>query len=168
MFSLLFHSDLFLPDEFRQKVIALEQKMRYYLISKHLQEHLDSQMDEDNSHRYFKNAVINRLNEMCSDDRQIIYPFEVEASKDFSFFGRHGWFITKYCIRFPFKQNEDLVIVVRPKWDRQKGDYDYFKFLIATAWINKKSDFHMTLDRDKYCTSIGYENAKNYKSRMFK
>ena len=139
---------------FRQDVITLQKKMKGYYLSKHFQEHLDNQDNEDRSHRYFRNFVINTLNEMCSDSRPLIYPFEVEVSKDFHFFGKSGWFVTKFCIRLPYKTNEDLVVVIRPRWNKETRDYDYDNFMITTAWLNHKDDFHTTLDTDKY-TDVG-------------
>ena len=168
MFSLLLHKDVFLPDDIKQKVIALEQKMHFYKISGHLYEHLNNQDTEDRSHTYFKNAVLNYLREMCSSSRPIVEPFQVEISKDFGYFGKKGWFVTKYCIRLPFRQNEDLVIVIRPKWDKRKSTYDLWNFLIVTAWINHKDDSHTTLDASKYCTEEDFISAKEYKSRMFR
>lgn len=149
MISALLHKDVFMPVEFVQQVYSLEGKMKNYKLSLHLQEHLDNQDSEDRSHRYFRNAVINTLNEMISNSRKVLQPFEVEVSKDFHFFGKSGWFVTKYCVRIPFKQDEDLVIVVRPKYNKFEG-YDYNNFMIATAWINHKDDSHKTLDESKY------------------
>jgi len=152
MFSVLLHKDVFIPDEFIQQVYSLEGKMKNYRLALHLQEHLNNQDKEDRSHRYFRNAVINTLNEMKSTSRKVLSPFEVEVSKDFHFFGKPGWFVTKYCVRLPFKQEEDLVIVVRPKYDKRNQDYDYNDFVIATAWVNHKDDSHKTLDESKYCS----------------
>lgn len=150
MFSLLLHKDVFLPDEFKHSVIRLQAKMKSYYLSRHLQEHLDNQDNENRSHRYFRNFVVNTLNEMCSNSRRLVSPFEVEVSKDFHFFGKPGWFVTKFCIRLPYKINEDLVIVVRPRWDKNAKDYDYNNFMITTAWLNSKDDSHKTLDANKY------------------
>ena len=157
MFSILFHKDVFLPKKFQDEVIRLEMRMSKYFLSEHFKQHLENQENEDRSHKYFENFVINTLNEMCSDSRKLIYPFEVEVSKDFHFFGKPGFFVTKYCIRLPYKVDEDLVVVIRPQWDKEKKDFDANNNMIVTAWINHSKDSHRTLDASKYCSKDRWE-----------
>lgn len=151
MFSLLFHKDVFMPQEAKNTSVVLNQAMTNYFLSKHFEEHLNNQASEDRSHTYFRNVVINSLNEMCYQPKKILEPFEVEYSKDFHFFGKPGWFVTKYCVRVPYGVNDDLVIVIRPQWDKFRQSYDVDKNMIVTAWLNHKEDSHTTLDASKYC-----------------
>lgn len=161
MYSILFHESVFLPKEFENEVLRLESKMTNYFLSKHMQEHFDNQENEDRSHRYFKNFVLNTLNEQCSKFRRVISPFEVEVSKDFHFFGKPGFFITKYCIRLPYKQDEDIVIVIRPQWDKENKKYDESKNMIVTAWINHNLDNHKTLDASRYCSQESWKEKNS-------
>ena len=62
MFRLLFHSDVFVPEGFQDIVKNLQLRLKDFQLSKHFEEHLNNQQDEDRSHRYFRNYVINTLN----------------------------------------------------------------------------------------------------------
>lgn len=152
MFSLLFHKDVFMPEDASKVAIQLNQKMTGYFLSNHFEEHLNNQDTEDRSHKYFRNAVLNCLNEMCSKDRRMLIPFEVELSKDYHFFGVSGWFVTKYCVRIPYDLKSDLVVVIRPQWNKEKKAFDLSNNMVVTAWINHKDDAHFTLDDSKYCS----------------
>ena len=160
MFSLLFHSDVFVPDGIQEQVAKIQRNMKAYNLSLHFQEHLNNQLTEDRSHTYFRNAVMNSLNQMISNDRVTRKAFEIELSKDYRFFGRPGFFVTKYCIRIPYDNQTDLVIVIRPKWNKEKGNYDENNNLVATAWLNNKNDNHYTLDETKYCSEEEWERSK--------
>ena len=157
MYSILFHSDVFIPKGIQEVVLDLQKLMSGYFLSKHFEEHLTNQDSEDRSHTYFKNAVINDLNEMISDSRRLVKAFEIELSKDYHFFGLSGWFVTKYCIRLPYSNSQDLVVVIRPQWDRLNKKYDASRNMIVTAWINHNQDDHKTLDVSKYCSKERWE-----------
>ena len=148
MYSILFHSDVFMLDDAKNQVVSLQRKMKSYFLSKHFQEHLDNQNQEDRSHTYFKNFVLNILNEQVSDYYRLYPAFEVEYSKDYHFFKKSGWFVTKFCIRVPYKQDEDIAFVFRPMYK----DGEVVDFMVVTAWINHKNDNHKTLDTTKYCS----------------
>ena len=148
MYSILFHSDVFVPQGAQEQVLNLQKIMKSYFLSKHFQEHLDNQEIEDRSHKYFKNAVINNLNEMISDSRTLRKAFEIELSKDYHFFKKSGWFVTKFCIRLSYSQIEDLVVVLRPQYK----ETNVVDFMVVTAWINDNRDNHKTLDTTKYCS----------------
>ena len=162
MFSVLFHKDVFLPEGAQEAVIKLQKCMTGYFLSRHFEEHLNNQDTEDRSHKYFRNAVINNLNEMISSNRTIRNAFEIELSKDFHFFGKSGWFVTKYCIRIPYNVHDDLVVVIRPQWDKETSQFDVSKNMIVTAWMNHNADDHSTLDGSKYCDKSTWEK---YNSR---
>lgn len=161
MFSVLFHKDVFMPQDAKNSSVVLNQAMNDYFLSKHFEEHLNNQASEDRSHTYFRNIVLNCLNEMCSYRKKVLEPFEVEYSKDFHFFGKLGWFVTKYCVRVPYGLNDDLVVVIRPQWDKIRHAYDIDKNLIVTAWINHKNDAHSTLDASKYCSQEKWEELNS-------
>ena len=148
MYSILFHSDVFVPQGAQEQVLNLQKIMKSYFLSKHFQEHLDNQEIEDRSHKYFKNVVINNLNEMISDSRTLRKAFEIELSKDYHFFKKSGWFVTKFCIRLSYSQIEDLVVVLRPQYK----ETNVVDFMVVTAWINDNRDNHKTLDTTKYCS----------------
>lgn len=160
MFSLLFHKDVFCPQEAKSMAIMLNQAMTNYFLSNHFEEHLNNQDNEDRSHKYFRNYVLNTLNEMCSRYKKVLEPFEIEYSKDFHFFGRSGWFVTKYCVRVPYSVNDDLVIVIRPQWNKISNTYDFDKNMIVTAWINHNKDNHKTLDASRYCSESKWLSCK--------
>lgn len=159
MFSLLFHKDVFLPKDAKNSAIILNQKMTNYFLSKHFKEHLDNQENENRSHKYFRNVVFNCLNEMCSKYRKLLEPFEIELSKDYNFFGVSSWFVTKYCVRIQYDTTSDLVVVIRPQWDKEKKEFDVSRNMIVTAWINHKDDAHSTLDESKYCSKDYWEKC---------
>lgn len=48
----------------------------------------------------------------------------------------------KFCIRLDYNFRYDLILVIQHRWD------GYF---IKTVWLNRKSDCHYTLQREKYC-----------------
>ena len=148
MYSILFHSDVFVPQGAQEQVLNLQKIMKSYFLSGHFQEHLDNQKIEDRSHKYFKDAVISNLNEMISDSRTLRKAFEIELSKDYHFFKKSGWFVTKFCIRLPYSQIEDLVVVIRPQYK----ETNVVDFMVVTAWINDNRDNHKTLDTTKYCS----------------
>lgn len=151
MFSKLFHKDVYFPKGVKDSVYNLESNMKGYFLSNHFEKHLNNQDIEDRSHKYFRNAVLNCLNEMCSKYRRMLIPFEVELSKDYHFFGKSGWFVTKYCVRIPYDSTNDLVVVIRPQWDKQTKKLDVNRFMVVTAWLNHNQDDHETLDESKYC-----------------
>lgn len=159
MFSLLFHKDVFIPNGVQKIVCDLQFHMKGYFLSKHLEEHLNNQSIEDRSHKYFRNYVINTLNEMASGSAPIREAFEIELSKDYHFFGKAGWFVTKYCIRAPYDSKTDLVIVIRPQWDKENQKYDFTKNMVVTAWLNHKDDAHYTLDDSKYCNEEKWKSC---------
>ena len=160
MYSILLHTDVFCPEEAQNAVLDLQKHMKDYFLSNHFKEHLDNQETEDRSHTYFKNAVINNLNEMISDSRRLTKAFEIELSKDYHFFNKPGWFVTKYCIRLPYSYSHDLVVVIRPQWDKVNQKYDASKNMIVTAWINHNKDDHKTLDSSKYCSKENWLKIK--------
>ena len=157
MYSLLFHDDVFIPEDAKNQVRNLQTQMKSYFLSKHFEEHLNNQDKEDRSHTYFKNFVINILNEQISDSYHIYNAFEVEFSKDYHFFKKSGWFVTKFCIRVPYKHDEDIAFVFRPQYQNGK----VVDFMVVTAWINHKEDNHKTLDTTKYCSKKMWEEKNS-------
>ncbi len=151
MFSKLFHKDVYFPKGAEDSVYSLESNMKGYFLSKHFEEHLNNQLSEDRSHTYFRTIVEQCLSKMCLDNRERYNPFEIELSKDYHFFGESGWFVTKYCVRIPYDSTNDLVVVIRPQWDKQTKKLDVNRFMVVTAWLNHNQDDHETLDESKYC-----------------
>lgn len=160
MYSVLFHKDVFMPEGVQDTVHLLQEKMTGYFLSKHFEEHLNNQDTEDRSHTYFRDCVMTSLNKMLSSERVIRDAFEVELSKDYHYFGRPGYFVTKYCIRIPYDADCDLVVVIRPQWNKDKAKFEMNNNMIVTAWLNNNKDNHYTLDESKYCDEISWK-AKN-------
>lgn len=156
MFSVLFHKDVFMPEGVQDVVMLLQRKMTAYQLSYHLQEHLNNQKDEDRSHTYLYNAVVNNLNQILCGEF-LTSAFEVELTKIGEQVDKYAnatsWVISKYCIRVSYSYSQDLVIVIRPKYDTTISDFRYDTNLVVTAWINHKKDAHRTLDASKYCSS---------------
>ena len=157
MYSLLFHKDVFIPEGIQGIVHLFQEKMTGYFLSKHFEEHLNNQETEDRSHTYFRDCVMTSLNKMLSSERILRDAFEVELSKDYHYFGRSGWFVTKYCIRIPYDDDCDLVVVIRPQWNKEKAKFEMNNNMIVTAWLNNNKDNHYTLDASKYCDEITWK-----------
>ena len=147
--TLLFHSDVFVPEHAQKLVHQLQRNLKDYYLSKHFEEHLNNQYFEDRSHLYLKDIVENCLEDINTQSQDA---FEVELTKSFKEFGTHAWLVTKYCIRIPYDNDTDLVIVIRPHWNKKYQCYNSRDNLIVTAWINHKEDNHKTLDTTKYCS----------------
>lgn len=145
MFSLLFHKDVFYPTGVKEVVEHCERNFIDYTLSDHIINNIVSV--NDRSHDYVESEV-KRCLEGVSNNANF-EAFEVELSKSYHRFGKKGWFITKYCIRLPLSENEDLVVVIRPSYDNQ-GNIQPTKNKIVTAWINATDDAHFTLDGSKY------------------
>ena len=145
MFTKLFHSEVFFPEGTRTACHVLQRGLKSYKFSKHFQEHLQNQIVEDRSHTYLKDVVVACLNSLKDTPRDV---FEVELGKDFHFFGKSGWFVTKYCCRIPYSDDQDLVVAIRPQYQ----DGKVVDNLVVTAWMNHHTDNHYTLDGSKYCS----------------
>ena len=155
MFSKLFHKDVYMPDGIEEKLALAQSAFSEYTLSRHFKQHLVNR--ENRSHDYLGKVVIECLEKL---KKTRFEAFEIEYSKDFYTFGKSGWFVTKYCVRIPYDQNTDLVVVVQPKWDKSKGQYDSKDNLIRTAWLNNKRDAHCTLDSSKYCDKESWEECQ--------
>ena len=152
MYRLLFHKDVFVPNGIQSIVKSLQRDLKDYQLSKHFSEHLNNQAIEDRSHTYIKDIVMDTLNGLANGFNEPQEAFEIELSKSYNDFGVSGFLVTKYCIRLPYDENQDLVIVIRPGWNKEKLDYDEDVNLIVTAWMNSRDDAHFTLDASKYCS----------------
>ena len=145
MFTKLFHKNIFLPAGSEETCKNLQKRLNTYTFSTHFQEHLQNQVVEDRSHTYLKDVVIECLDSLKDNQRDV---FEVEVGKDYHFFKKPGWFITKYCCRIPYSPTQDLVVAIRPQYQ----DGKHVGNLIVTAWMNHHHDNHYTLDPSKYCS----------------
>ena len=151
MFSKLFHKDVYLPEGIDKALDLAQSAFEEYVLSRHLDQHINE--NEDRSHDYFREAVLSCLESMKKNKFEA---FEIEYSKGFYDFGKSGWFVTKYCVRVPYCNNQDLVVVVKPFWDKAKRAYDGKRNLIKTAWLNHRQDAHFTLRADNYCDEKGW------------
>lgn len=116
----LYHKEVFWKKEFDTESINLVESVNH--LSFHLQKHLNS---PDRKHKYSEQDIWNCLNKIKQNKG---YLFEVETDN-----GQ----ITKAVYRVAYNNNYDMCIVVR------------YRFIV-TAWTNKNTDTHITLDSDKY------------------
>lgn len=157
MYSLLFHKDIFIPDKTQESCELLQKHLTSFNFSKHLEEHCANQIVDDHSHRYLKEVLIECLETLKETPREA---FEVELSKDYHFFKMNGWFVTKYCVRIPYSNKEDIVVSIRPIYTNVDGkSLKIVKNLIVTAWMNHYKDNHVTLDSSKYCSKEQWEQT---------
>ena len=140
--QILLHKDIYIPDIFKQKALELQKKLNYYFYSKHMQEHLIN-LTPDRSHRYFNGDItredIDKLIESLAKIQREVFEIELTEGKD-------EYYITKYCCRIPFINNQDFVIAIRPRY--KKGGV--IESMIVTGWLNSQDDKHFTLDESKY------------------
>ena len=148
MFSKLFHKDVYMPKSVAESAKNCQAHFSGYVLTQHLQEHLDA-MDKNRSHNYLREALVKCL-ETIKDNPQ--EAFEVELSKDYHLFKKSGWFVTKYCIRIPYDDKQDIVVSIRPYYDAEKNKFISNKNRVITAWLNDNKDDHVTLDSSKYCS----------------
>lgn len=151
MVSLLFHKDVFMLKSAQEISMEYQKLLNKYFLSKHFQEHIDNQYTEDRSHTYLPDVIKQCLDSLKETPREV---FEVELSKDSNFFGRDGWFVTKYCCRIPYDNFQDLVVAIRPVYKKDK----IVNNMVVTAWMNAKNDHHHTLNTDKYCSKEKWKN----------
>lgn len=145
MYTKLFHKDVFVPAGVDAVCNDLQKCLGKYFFSNHFSGHIDNQAEEDRSHTYIEDVVVECLNSLKVTPREA---FEIELGKDYYKFGKAGWFVIKYCCRIPYSADQDLVVVIRPQY---KGS-TVVDNMIVTAWMNSREDSHTTLNGDRYCS----------------
>ena len=156
MFSQLFHRDVFFPEYVDEGVLELQKYLTTFEFSKHLLERLNSE-EKDRSHNYNVDTVKKCLETLKTVQREA---FEVELSKDYHYFGKPGWFITKFCVRIPIENSKEILAVsIRPIYDRASKTFKQ-ECKVVTAWINHSQDNHVTLDATKYCNAKSWYSLK--------
>ena len=155
MFTKLFHSEVYLPIKTQEVCKELQQNLNDYFFSRHFEEHLENQIVEDRSHTYLKDVIVECINSLKTRQQPV---FEVELGKDYHYFKKPGWFVTKYCCRIKYSEEQDLVVAIRPQYT--DGKYNGNN-MIVTAWMNSREDNHYTLDRTKYCSREEWNNITN-------
>jgi len=141
----LFHRDVFFPKGTDEKVRKAQEAFDGYVVSRHLSDHIGNR--EDRSHDYKSEAIYDCIDSLRTTRYDA---FEVEYGKGFYEFGTDDWVVTKYCVRIPYSQNQDIVVVVMPKWNKFTRSYEKNGNFIKTAWLNHMNDDHKTLDFSKY------------------
>lgn len=116
----LYHKEVFWKKEFDTESINLVESVNH--LSFHLQDHLSS---PDKKHKYSERDIWDCLNKIKQNKG---YLFEVETDNGH---------ITKAVYRVAYNNCYDMCIVVRYR-------------IVVTAWTNKNTDTHITLDSDKY------------------
>lgn len=152
MYSKLFHKDVFMPNGANEvaKSYQLSNSDKYFL-SNHFKEHIENQAYEDRSHTYLAPIIEKCLKSLKNTARDC---FEIELSKDYYYFGKSGWFVTKYCCRIPYENGQDLVVAIRPQYENGK----IVNNMVVTAWLNSSNDHHYTLDKSKYTSEEEWHN----------
>jgi len=152
----LFHKDVYIPEECSLTIKQMQEQFFGYKLSKHLQDHIkDNETTFDRKHNYTKEEVLSKLDTIKGNPREV---FEVEMSRDKKAFRTKDWVLTKFCIRIPFNDNDDMCVAIRPDYSGSDAFYRW-GFLIVTIWINSNSDSHTTLDVTKYCSEEDWEKA---------
>lgn len=147
MFTLLFHKDVFMPKGLEENAKVFQKNFRGFRLSTHIKNNV--LYVDDRSHNYLEQKIIECLNTLQDTQYDA---FEIEIAKDYYVFGNSKFHITKYCIRIPYSDTQDLAISIRPMFDAQTKKYNWENNLIVTAWLNAKTDSHTTLDSGKYVT----------------
>ena len=147
---MLLHKDVFLPNQFKEDCKKLQQGLGDYIYSRHMIEHL-TDLTPDRSHRYFNGDITEKdidklIESLATTQREV---FEVEITK-----GSNGFYVTKYCCRIPFNNDQDFVVAIRPRY--LVGG---ILSMVVTGWLNHKDDAHYTLDESKYVSEKEYKKV---------
>ena len=118
----LYHREVYWKDNFDKNSYKLIDKndIRYSL---HMEENFALPIND--KHRIDKYILNNIISNISFDD---IKPFEVLV---------YNGEVIKTVIRIPYDDKYDISIVFR-------------KGLVITAWLNEKSDIHITINKTKY------------------
>ena len=122
----LYHSEVYFEDWFKD--VAVDLFNTNY--SKHLREHFT-----DNRIRYgmTKGRLTAIINQLIKGERDFyLYEVEIQEPK----------FMVKAVVRTSYDRNYDVSIVFA--FYGSRGE------IVKTAWLNKKTDTHTTLDASKY------------------
>ena len=126
--SLLYHEEIYIPEEYISQVLNHQKTLKKIHFSRHLREHLNN---PDYKHDIESTKLLQCLKRVINNP---VSPFEVEIDNRT---------VIKYVIRTSYDSDRDVSIAILVK--------DYYGIpMIKTAWLNKKSDKHYTLDVSKY------------------
>lgn len=144
MAYILLHKNVYLPQKIINKVESLQKSFEDFVLTQHI---LKRVAYADRKHAYTDADLIHIIKSSIKNN--INTPFEVfTCQNDMT----NSWTIIKYCIRVPFINEYDISIVIRPTYDLKTNSYDPKKYIIITAWLNRKKDYHKTLDISRYCS----------------
>lgn len=139
----LYHKDVFISQGAQLAVTSLqENSFNSYYYSHHFQERLNE--TDDRSHAYLENVIKKCLSTIKSNPQEA---FEIEVTY---FDDVESHYITKYCIRIPYDNRQDLCVVIRPIYKLNDDYYEVKDNKIITAWLNSNKDEHRTLNKHKY------------------
>ena len=116
----LYHKEVFWKNNFDEESLNLVYNVKK--LSYHLNEHLNN---PDEKHLYLKKDIFKGLEDIKQNKG---YLFEVAVEN-----GR----VTKAVYRINLNSDYDICIVIREE-------------KVVTAWINRTTDEHRTLDTQKY------------------
>lgn len=127
----LYHVDVYMPKELKK--IAKRLFANFRNRSKFNCQHVYSNKDCDKCHSYNVELIQEALLKVNLDDVNI---FEIGTSHSITKYPNTH--IIKFGVRFPYNDEEDIIIIYNPNGS------------VRTAWLNYKEDNHKTLDVTKY------------------
>lgn len=130
---MLFHKDIWMPENLKNEAKFLILNMKQVRLSKHITEWLNGatneSLDRFEKHEYTKADLGKALNIIKAT---LPVPFEIEAD-------RNG--ISKFVCRVTINEATDMSVVI---------GFTNKQFTIRTAWLNSRFDLHTTLNESKY------------------
>lgn len=125
---MLYHNQVFWKQTFTKEaeelVNTVDLKDRR-AVSRHVKDGLDG-MDERWSHTFDEETFINAFNSIIGSPNRDIFEVEVENNK-----------VVKAVVRVGYDKEADISFVIR-------------RGIICSAWKNRRTDKHFTLDATKY------------------
>lgn len=130
----LYHIEKYVPEHLIKQALAAQKyignpNLRY---SQHIQDHFNNP-----DHKHFATL---------KDIEEIILGLRKNPVKAFEYETDDKGKLIKFCIRTDYDYDHDVSIAIMPHAFTQGVTCDFVK----TAWINKRSDTHTTLDLSKY------------------
>jgi len=127
----LYHKDVYMPKQLIN--LATEMFIKFRNNTEFKCDHVDNNKDCDKCHSYSVELIKESLAKVDIKDINIFeigtwYSPNDEPNTD----------IIKFGVRFPYNQEEDVIIFYNSDGT------------VRTAWLNYKVDNHKTLDRTKY------------------
>jgi hypothetical protein len=161
--ELLFHKDVFIPDEIKNKAIEIEKNLKSadMRLSNHVEEwcriqerYMNYQSDRhDYSHGYTK-AELRSVLDQIQDELPI--PFEIQVNS----FSNDVWVVTKIVVRTWFNKHDDISVAIATDCTGYGDSGSKYIATIKTAWLNNMHDSHFSLDTIPYCNEARWNKIE--------